>query len=165
MLITRYSKILLLTAIAIFCSLVSLGNITDYATNFEFVKHALMMDTIFSNSAIAYRAINSIPLINLAYVLIISLETLSAILCWLGAWKMLRAIKSTAKLFNNSKQIAVAGLTTGFLTWQVGFMSIGGEWFGMWMSHQWNGIESSFRFFITIVAVLIYISIKDDELV
>ena len=77
---------------------------------------------------------------------------------------MLCAINSSAQIFNNSKRIAIAGLTSGFLTWQVGFMSVGGEWFGMWMSHSWNGIESSFRFFITIIAVLIYISIKDDEL-
>jgi len=24
------------------------------------------------------------------------------------------------------------GLTLGLLLWQVGFMTIGGEWFGMW---------------------------------
>lgn len=159
---TRYSKLLLLISIAIFCTLVSFGNITDYKTNFEFVKHVFMMDTIFSNSSIKYRSINNIVLINLGYILIISLETLSAILCWIGAYKMLRAIKSNAQIFNDSKRIAIAGLTSGFLTWQVGFMSVGGEWFGMWMSDKWNGIESSFRFFITIIAVLIYISIKDD---
>ncbi len=164
MLTTRYSKLLLLISIAIFCTLVSFGNITDYATNFEFVKHVLMMDTIFPNSSITYRSINNMALINAGYILIISLETISAVLCWVGAYKMLRAIKSTAQIFNNSKQIAIAGLTSGFLTWQVGFMSVGGEWFGMWMSHSWNGIGSSFRIFITIIAVLIYISIKDDEL-
>ncbi|MCE3269301.1 MAG: rane protein [Burkholderiales bacterium] len=164
MLITRYSKVLLLMSIAIFCTLVIFGNITNYVINFEFVKHVLMMDTIFPNSNIKYRAINNIVLINLAYIFIIFLEIICTILCWIGTYKMLCNIKSDARQFNNSKQIAVAGLTSTFLTWHTWFMSVGGEWFGMWMSHQWNGTEASFRFFITVIAVLIYLSIKDDEL-
>jgi len=55
-------------------------------------------------------------------------------------------------------------LTLGFLVWQVGFMSVGGEWFGMWMSKQWNGVPDAFRFFITILAVLIFLSLRDEEL-
>jgi hypothetical protein len=35
-------------------------------------------------------------------------------------------------------------------------MSIGGEWFGMWMSEKWNGVPDAFRFFVTILMVLIY---------
>ena len=61
-------------------------------------------------------------------------------------------------------RFAVAGLTLGFLLWQVGFMSIGGEWFGMWQSQQWNGVPSAFRFLITILAVLIFVAIPDQEL-
>jgi len=38
--------------------------------------------------------------------------------------------QKSAVVFNCSKSIAIAGLTLGFLVWQVGFMSIGGEWFG-----------------------------------
>ncbi len=44
-------------------------------------------------------------------------------------------------------------------------MSVGGEWFGMWMSQTRNGIESAFRFFITIIAVLIFVVLPDGELV
>ena len=43
-------------------------------------------------------------------------------------------------------------------------MSVGGEWFGMWMSSPWNGIESAFRVFITILAVLIHVALTDREL-
>jgi predicted small integral membrane protein len=55
-------------------------------------------------------------------------------------------------------------LTLGFLLWQVGFMSIGGEWFGMWQSQQWNGVPSAFRFLITIMAVLIFVAMPDQQL-
>jgi predicted small integral membrane protein len=43
-------------------------------------------------------------------------------------------------------------------------MSIGGEWFGMWQSQQWNGVPSAFRFVMTIIAVLIFVAIPDQEL-
>ncbi|KXF76973.1 hypothetical protein ATN84_13360 [Paramesorhizobium deserti] len=161
--ITRLSKVALVAAIAFFASLVSFGNITDYGTNYEFVQHVFDMDTIFPNSTIKYRAITSPALHTAGYILIIAAETLTAILCWIGTYAMLTKLGAPAAAFNNAKKWAIAGLTLGFLTWQVGFMSIGGEWFGMWMSHQWNGIDSAFRFFITIIAVLIYVSMPDAE--
>jgi predicted small integral membrane protein len=43
-----------------------------------------------------------------------------------------------------TKYREIAGLTVGFLTWQVGFMSVGGEWFGMGMSETWNGVTDAF---------------------
>lgn len=163
MTVIRPSKTAMVAAIALFATLAAFGNITDYGTNFAFVQHVLMMDTIFPDSTIAYRAITSPALHHAAYVAIIAAETAAAILCWIGAYTMLSRLNDTAAGFNRSKGWAVAGLTLGFLVWQVGFMSIGGEWFGMWMSPVWNGIESAFRFSITIVAVLIYISLPDGE--
>jgi predicted small integral membrane protein len=77
---------------------------------------------------------------------------------------MFRSRGAAAREFNRSKAWAIGGLTLGFLVWQVGFMSIGGEWFGMWMSSTWNGLQSAFRVFITIVGVLIFVSLRDGEL-
>ena len=52
MLIVRLSKISMGAAMAFFATLVMFGNITDYSTNFAFVRHVLSMDTIFSDSTI-----------------------------------------------------------------------------------------------------------------
>ncbi|MFC4624320.1 DUF2165 family protein [Daeguia caeni] len=164
MLVTRLSKTAFVAAIAFFATLVSFGNITDYGTNFAFVQHVLMMDTIFPDATIKYRAIDNPVLHHAAYILIIAAETLTAILCWIGAIAMLKHVSGRAVEFNGAKQWGIVGLTIGFLVWQVGFMSVGGEWFGMWMSQTWNGIESAFRFFITIIAVLIYVVMPDGEL-
>ena len=164
MIITRLSKTALVAAIAFFASLVAFGNITDYGTNFAFVMHVFAMDTIFPDATIKYRAIESPFIQNLGYILIIAAETLTAILCWVGAFVMLRQRKAGAAAFNRSKALAIAGLTLGFLVWQVGFMSVGGEWFGMWMSKTWNGVPDAFRFFITIISVLIYVVLPDGEL-
>ena len=60
------------------------------------------------------------------------------------------------------RRFAVAGLTLGFLLWQVGFMTIGGEWFGMWQSKSWDGVPSAFRFVMVIMAVLIFVVLPDS---
>lgn len=163
MLTIRLSKAAMVAAIALLATLVAFGNITDYWTNFVFVQHVLSMDTVFPETTIRYRAITSPVLHHAAYVLIIAAEAATAVLCWIGAYRLLRAVKAPAAVFNSSKSIAIAGLTLGFLVWQVGFMSIGGEWFGMWMSEQWNGVPSAFRFVMTILGVLIYVALPDSD--
>lgn len=161
--IIRVSKAVMVLAIAFFASLVAFGNITDYGSNFAFVSHVFMMDTIFPDATIKYRAIQTGWVHHAGYMFIIALETLTAILCWVGGFKLLAAREGSAQSFNYEKKWAVIGLTLGFLTWQVGFMSVGGEWFGMWMSSTWNGVPDAFRFFITILAVLIYVALPDSE--
>jgi predicted small integral membrane protein len=76
----------------------------------------------------------------------------------------LRRLRADAAAFNRAKTFAVAGLTLGFVIWQVGFMTIGGEWFGMWQSQQWNGVPSAFRFVMVIVAVLIFVAMPDGAI-
>jgi predicted small integral membrane protein len=115
---------------------------------------------VFPTTTIKYRAIDAPALQTAAYVLIIAAETLTAILCWIGAVRLLLA-SGDAAAFNRAKGFAVVGLTLGFLVWQVGFMSIGGEWFGMWMSSKWNGVPDAFRFLVTILMVLIYLVLPD----
>lgn len=159
----RYSKISLVAAIAFFASLVAFGNITDYGSNFAFVQHVLLMDTIFPTASIHYRAITAPWLHHAAYIFIIALEALTAVLCWVGAYRLLKVAKAPASDFHRAKGMAIAGLTLGFLVWQVGFMSVGGEWFGMWMSDQWDGVPAAFRFFITIILVLIYLVQRDSD--
>lgn len=160
----RYSKIIFVAAIALFALLVAFGNVTDYGSNFVFVQHVLQMDTVFPDASIGYRAIKSPWLHHAAYILIIGLEACTALLCGRGAWRLLMAVKAPASDFNRAKGVAVWGLTLGFLVWQAGFMSIGGEWFGMWMSATWNGVPSAFRFVATIMLVLIYLVLPDTEL-
>jgi len=42
--ILRTAKLLLVFAVALFYSLVVLNNTTDYDSNFQFIRHVLMMD-------------------------------------------------------------------------------------------------------------------------
>ena len=158
--IVRTSKAILVAAVALWVSLVAFGNITDYGTNLAFVNHDLSMDTVFPDTTIKHRAIENLALHHAAYILIIGAETLAAILCWAGAIQMFRTFQAPAA-FVRSKNVAVIGLTTCLLIWLVGFVAIGGEWFGMWMSTQWNGIESAFRFSALILGVLIFVVLPE----
>ena len=160
----RLSGILLMAAIALWLVLVAFGNITDYGSNWVFVQHVLAMDSIFPDASIHYRAIHAPLLQHAAYLLIIATETLAAVLCWIGAWRMWRARRTVASTFRRAKRVAIYGLTAGLMLWLGGFMAIGGEWFGMWMSSQWNGIASAFRFAIVLLAMLLWLGQRDDEL-
>jgi predicted small integral membrane protein len=164
MIAIRAAKTALVAAIALFASLVAAGNLTDYDTNFRYVQHVLSMDTIFPSSRIGYRAITSPALHHTAYALIIALEALTAVLCWIGALALTRRQRADAAAFNQAKTWSVVGLTVGFLLWQVGFVPIGGEWFAMWQSQEWNGVPSAFRFLMTILGVLIVVMLPDGEI-
>jgi predicted small integral membrane protein len=164
MVVMRLAKIAMVAAVAAFASVVAFDNLTDYGTNFVFVQHVLSMDTILPGSTIGYRAITSPALHHAAYALIIAAEAATGLLCWIGMLALLRERRAPAAAFNRAKASAIAGLTLGFLTWQFGFMTVGGEWFGMWMSKQWNGAPSAFRFAMVIVAVLIFVAMRDEEI-
>ncbi|CAM3102589.1 transmembrane protein [Legionella steigerwaltii] len=159
----RISKILCVLAIAFYCFLVVLGNVTDYKTNYTLVERTLMMNDLIADSAIGYRAISNPILHQIAYLIIIGLEMLTTVLCVVGAWKLFKVRHASALIFNSTKSWAVAGLTLGFLTWQVTFMSIAGEWFGIWMSSSLRGaLIPAFHIFITFLVLLIYLIIKDE---
>jgi predicted small integral membrane protein len=164
MLTLRAAKIAMVAAIAAFATLAAFGNVTDYGTNFAFVQHVLSMDSVFPGSTIGYRAITAPALHHAAYAIIIAAEVLTAALCWIGALALMRRLRAPAAAFERAKAWSVAGLTVGFLTWQLGFMTIGGEWFGMWQSAKWNGVPSAFRFAMVIIAVLIFVAMRDEEI-
>jgi predicted small integral membrane protein len=162
--LTRAAKIAMVAAIALWFTLVTFGNITDYGTNFAFVQHVMSMDTLFPTTTITYRAITNSALQHAAYASIITTQITATVLCWLGVLALLRAFRGSAKVFNSAKGFAIAGLALGFLLYQVGFMTIAGEWFGMWMSQQWNGTPSAFRFLMIMIAVLIFLAIPDVDI-
>ena len=80
-----------------------------------------------------------------------------------AAIALLRQLRSGADRFNRAKRLVCVGATCGFLVWFFGFMVVGGEWFQMWQSPSWNGQEPAFRFYLTILAVLIFVNQKDED--
>lgn len=163
MMITRTAKLLLVAALALFHSLVVFNNLTDFDSNYQFVRHVLAMDSTFSASHTHWRAIGA-PAIHLAfYWLIIAWEAVVAIVLWWGALHLLRAVRTSAALFHAAKGIPVLGLTLSLLLWLVAFLSIGGEWFLMWQSQAWNGQQEAFRMFVIVGLVLLILIQPETE--
>ncbi len=82
----------------------------------------------------------------------------SAHRCGAGALSLWRARHAVGADFNRAKAGATASLPLGFVVWFFGFMVVGGEWFLMWQSHQCNGQEAAFKFYMAILGVLIFLN-------
>jgi predicted small integral membrane protein len=154
----RATKILLVFAVAIYYTLVVLNNTTDYNSNYQFVRHVLMMDTTFAGNNGMWRAINSPALHMTFYVTIVAWEAATMVLCWWGGFRLLRAGLGTSAEFQRAKSVAIAALTLGLLMWLVAFLSVGGEWFLMWQSKNWNGQDAAFRMFAVVGIVLLVVA-------
>ncbi len=158
----RIAQAISVFAIGFMALLIVIGNTTDYYTNYQFVAHVLKMDTIFPDSTIMYRSINSELLFHAAYIFIIILELIMAFCCLKGSWMLFRNLKSDASAFHASKNWAVAGLIVGIIIWFLGFEVVGGEWFAMWQSKIWNGLSSAERIVGFIVLILISLQLKEE---
>lgn len=159
--ITRAAKLALVVGIAIYYALVVFDNLTDFDSNYQFVRHVLSMDSTFPGNHSMWRALPA-PGFHLAfYVGIIGWEIATTILLWWGAVRMLRAIRLPASAFNAAKRVPIMALTVSLLLWLVAFLSVGGEWFLMWESPTWSGVNAAFRMF-TVVGLILLILLQQD---
>lgn len=131
--------------------LVALGNITDYDTNQAFVQHVLAMDTINFGAGegvnidpdVSWRAIESPLVQSIAYIGVIIWETVTAVVLLIAVFLWLRAAKTRA--FDAPRRMSTIGLLMILILFMGGFITVGGEWFQMWRSVEWNGLEPAFR--------------------
>jgi predicted small integral membrane protein len=153
----RWAKIGMVLCLAAFAAIVAFGNLADPAANMPFVQHVLAMDTTFRDPAIAWRAITAPWAVTAAFWLIVAGEALTALLFAAAGVRLLAARNAPPRDFDRAKSLVHLGALAGFLVWFLGFMVVGGEWFAMWQSETWNGQEPAFRFYVTILLVLIYV--------
>jgi predicted small integral membrane protein len=159
----RSTKMLLMFALAIFYTLVVLNNTTDYHSNYEFVRHVMRMDSTFPGNRGMWRAINSPGLHTLFYITIIAWEFVTMLLCWAGGIRLLQARVGDVKEFERAKGVAVLALTVSLLMWLFAFLSVGGEWFLMWQSKNWNGQDAAFRMFTVVGLILLVVAMPERD--
>ncbi|MFF5158823.1 DUF2165 domain-containing protein [Streptomyces sp. NPDC000348] len=140
---------LLTASVALYMALVAFGNITDFGTNREFVRHVLAMDTTFEDDDLMWRAITDRSVQDAAYVAIIVWETAAALVLTYGTWLWARHDHPRAR------RVSTYGLLMVMLLFGAGFMAIGGEWFAMWQSEDWNGLDAALRVFVLSGVVLL----------
>jgi predicted small integral membrane protein len=140
---------LLTGTLALYIALVAFGNITDFGTNQAFVQHVLAMDTTFKDEDLMWRAVTGKGLQNAAYVAIIVWETAAALVLIAGTWCWARRDHGRAR------RLSTYGLLMLMLLFGAGFIAIGGEWFAMWQSDTWNGLDAATRIFVISGVVLL----------
>ena len=161
MIATRICKMLLLAAVAFFFTLVVLNNTTDFDSNYQFVRHVLMMDSTFPGNRGMWRAVRA-PRVHMAFYLgIIGWEILNAVLSSWGSVALFRGLHKPETEFRQAKQIGVVALTSGMLQWFVAFLCVGAEWFLMWQSKLWNGQDAAFRMFAVEGLVLVILLLPE----
>ena len=161
--ITRTAKVLLLAGIALFYSLVVLNNLTDFDSNYQYVRHVLMMDSTFPGNHEMWRALPSPAFHMVFYISVIAWESATMILLWWGVVCLVRALRQAPAAFNLAKRIPVMALTLSMLMWLVAFLTIGAEWFLMWQSKMWNGQEPAFRMFAVVGLVLLILLQPEND--
>jgi predicted small integral membrane protein len=142
---------LLTATVALYIALVAFGNITDFDSNQQFVRHVLAMDTTFKDDDLMWRAVTSHGLQDSAYVVIIVWESVAALVLIGGTWFWGR------REFGRARQVSTYGLLMLMVLFGAGFIGVGGEWFAMWQSEDWNGLEAATRVFLLSGVVLLVI--------
>ncbi len=140
----------------LYIALVAFGNITDFDTNRAFVQHVLAMDTTNFGAEpgtnldpdVMWRAIENRTLQDIAYIAIIGWETITAVILLAATWLWFRR-------HPHARPLASIGLGMLIALFFGGFIVIGGEWFQMWKSSAWNGLDPAFRNTVLALGTLI----------
>ncbi len=144
-------------------TLVAVGNITDFGTNQDFVRHVLAMDTTFQSPNMMWRAITSPGLADAAYLAIIAWEVLTALVLICGFIGCIRNhISGHAP--STAYKLSGLGWVMQLMLFGIGFLAIGGEWFQMWQSSKWNGLQAALPHIIiaSFGLVLAHLAAKDS---
>lgn len=145
----------LVATVALYMALVAFGNITDFGTNQQFVRHVLAMDTTFKDEDLMWRSIDSATVQDIAYIAIIVWETVAALVLSVATVQWVAALRSGG--FGPAKRLATHGLLMVLLLFGAGFIAVGGEWFAMWQSDDWNGLEAATKNFLVAGLVLVVV--------
>ncbi|MCP2257372.1 putative small integral membrane protein [Streptoalloteichus tenebrarius] len=137
-----------LTAItALYMGLVVLGNVTDHGTNRAFVEHVFAMDTTFRSPNTMWRAITDQGVVTAAYVAIIIWEALTALVLASALVAWVRALTGR-RGDETARRLSSCGWLMQVTLFAGGFITVGGEWFQMWQSSQWNGLQPALQNFL-----------------
>lgn len=158
----RLIKIIFGASISLYMLIVCFNNIFDYNSNFQFVRMVSSMGDVISYEKTGWRSISSETLHHIMYVFIIVWEIMIAILTMIGVLKMIKKRKSSSVEFNQSKKLLLTGLSLGVVLWFGMFITIGGEWFLMWQSKNWNGQSNAFSLCICFLLFSIYLNQRDE---
>jgi predicted small integral membrane protein len=140
----RSAQTMLVFMLGCYILLIFFTNVTDYNVNFTFMEKVSGMSDTYSEHN-RWRSISNIYLIHFLYWIVIGIEGLSGFFCMSGAWRLWKHRKAGSGDFAQHKTHAFLGVFIGLMLWLGAFLTVGGEWFLMWQSDEWNAQGTAFH--------------------
>lgn len=158
----RYLKTILVVFVGLQALLYVAGNTANWNAGLGAVGYVLSMEGHEIYATHIFPPVTHPALVTVAYVLILTGESLVGLLSLKGAWDLWNARKASADVFNASKAFALIGTGMAMVVWFGGFIVIGGALFQMWQTEIGAGsFDDAFVFAATGGLVMLIVSRPD----
>ena len=158
----RYLKIILIVFVGLTGLLFVAGNIANWNAGLKVVHYVLSMEGHEVYGSHIFPPVTNSVLVTMAYLLILTGESLVGVLSLKGAWDLWSVRKGSADTFNASKTYAILGTGMAMVVWFGGFIVIGGVLFQMWQTKIGAGsFADAFVFAASGGLILLFVSRPD----
>jgi|TARA_B110000483_G_scaffold90218_1_gene111445 predicted small integral membrane protein len=157
----KIGKVAMVAGMGVFMILAGMNNALSPDGTYAPVEMTVSMGGTFGDPMVMWRAIESPIIIWLGVVGIILTELTAGVFLLLGAFK-LWATRSSASEFNDSKSIAITGLSVVACFYLIAFGVICQEWFMLWQNREVGTLQEAFRNFVTAMLIMFWINTSDD---
>ncbi len=140
----RVATSLFVLMVASYYLIVGFDNITNptnpNASNWPFVQGVLSGDGVPADSGFEWRFIDATWFQVISYIGIMTLETLTGVILLIAGLIGLRR-SGNADRWSHGQRWTYLGGILGLTVFMFGFMSVGGNWFVMYLNSKYNGLD------------------------
>lgn len=159
--VARVAASLFVLMVAAYYLVVAFDNITNplnpNGSNWPFVEGVLSGEGVPEQSGFQWRFITATWFDALSYILIIVVETFTGVtLLAAGLLGVMRS-RSEARWARAQRWTFLGGVC-GLGLYFFGFITVGGNWFVMYLNKQWNALDAAFQNSMLTVSMLILVT-------
>jgi len=159
--VARLVTSLFVLMVAAYYLVVAFDNITNpvnaNASNWPFVQGVLSGDGVPADSGFEWRFTDATWFHALSYVVIIAGEAATGVVLLLAGIWGLRSVRSGPRWGHVQRWTYIGGLL-GLGVFFFGFITVGGNWFIMYLNSKWNGMEPAFQNSVMTLGMLVLVT-------
>jgi predicted small integral membrane protein len=134
----------------------------DTDTNRHAVGAVLSMKATIHNPGVDWRAVTNSTVANIAYVLIVIWEYLTAFVLLAAGGVWCRVLTGRPRGLETAVKLSSLGWTMGIVLFLGGFLTIAGEWFRMWGNDDVNASSAALQNFLIAAVGLILVHLPES---
>ncbi len=159
----RTTKILLVLSVSLWGFVGAFHNVLDWGGTTAAVGATTSMAT-FDGGAESWQATTNSAVIWIGAIFITLSKLAAAVMCMVGAFRMVQLRGSDPVTFAAAKEFALAGCAVAVIMLFGGFIVIAESWFELWRSDVMRGpvLQSAFRYGGMITLIALFVGMKDD---